>query len=179
MAADVSIPKRARYKSSEVCSIAGVQPYILRSWEAEFPTLAKARTKTGVRVYRLADVEFVLQIKSLVFTDGLTLGAARRRLDTAQGAQSADPELEGFDDAGEPVQPEIKERLESLKKGLQGILDLLAGNEASSEAKVAPAPPPAPSESAEITAAPETSAETTEAVGPQSIKETPSEQEVS
>ena len=104
MAADVSIPKRERFKSSEVCSIAGVQPYILRSWEAEFPSLAKGRTKNGGRVYRRADVEFVLQIKSLVFTDGLTLGAARRRLNTARG-DHVDGELEGLEETDEPVRP--------------------------------------------------------------------------
>ena len=39
MAADVSVPKRPLFKPAEVCTIAGLKPYVLRSWEAEFPSL--------------------------------------------------------------------------------------------------------------------------------------------
>jgi DNA-binding transcriptional MerR regulator len=179
MAADVSIPKRERFKSSEVCSIAGVQPYILRSWEAEFPSLAKGRTKNGGRVYRRADVEFVLQIKSLVFTDGLTLGAARRRLDTARG-DHVDGEFEGLEETDEPVRPEVEERLASVKNGLQGILDLLSGKEKSSEAQAdVGADYVAPAKAVEPIVAPDIAAETPEAAEPQDVKDTPSEQKVS
>lgn len=125
--ADVSIPKRDRFKSAEVCSIAGLQPYILRSWEAEFPSLANGRTKSGARVYRRADVELVLQIKSLVFTDGLTLGAARRRLESAGGAQAADGAVDDVEYLDEPLPAEVQAQLATIKEGLRGILELLSG----------------------------------------------------
>ena len=75
---DVEIPKRALFKSSEVCEIASVQPYVLRSWESEFPDLGVSKGNGGPRVYRRADVERVLRIKQLVFSDGLTLAGVRR-----------------------------------------------------------------------------------------------------
>ncbi len=79
---DVTIPDRPAFKAAEVCEIAKVQPYVLRSWESEFPDLGVARTPGGPRVYRKADVERVLRIRHLVFGEGLTLAGVRRRLDT-------------------------------------------------------------------------------------------------
>ena len=57
----VAIPNRTVFRSQEVCDIAWLQPYILRSWEAEFPDLGVAKTANGPRVYRKADVERVLR----------------------------------------------------------------------------------------------------------------------
>ena len=58
---EVDIPKRALFKPSEVCEIASVQPYVLRSWESEFPDLGVTKGNGGPRVYRRADVERVLR----------------------------------------------------------------------------------------------------------------------
>ena len=87
--ADVEIPRRALFKASEVCEIASVQPYVLRSWESEFPDLGLVKSAGGPRIYRRTDVEKVLRIKHLVFTDGLTLAGVRRRIE-----EEAPPVLE-------------------------------------------------------------------------------------
>src|SRR3989441_11947527 len=79
--AQVEIPKRALFKPAEVCEIVKVQPYVLRSWEAEFPALGVAKTAGTPRVYRRADVEQVARIKHLLLVEGLTLAGARRRLE--------------------------------------------------------------------------------------------------
>ena len=131
MAAEVSIPRRAGFKPAEVCTIAGVQPYILRSWEAEFPVLARAKKKGGARVYRCADVEMVLQIKALVYGDGLTLGAAHRKL--AAGKEPA-PSVDA--DAGVDedtllvglLDSDERDLIVGVKQGLRGILELLSPN---------------------------------------------------
>ena len=125
MATDVSIPKRAVFKPAEVCTIAGVQPYILRSWEAEFPTLARAKKKGGARVYRRGDVEMVLQIKTLVFGEGLTLGAAHRKLDAEKAPPPEvddDTLLVGLFDS------DTRDRITGVKQGLRDILTLLSSN---------------------------------------------------
>jgi DNA-binding transcriptional MerR regulator len=120
---DVEIPKRALFKSSEVCEIASVQPYVLRSWESEFPDLGVAKSDGGPRVYRRSDVERVLRIKQLVFSDGLTLAGVRRRID-----EEAPPRLENADLAPmkELLGRNARERLLELKNGLRSILDLLS-----------------------------------------------------
>lgn len=120
--ADVEIPKRALFKVSEVCEIVGVQPYVLRSWESEFPDLGVSKSAGGPRVYRRSDVERVLHIKQLVFADGLTLAGVRRRID-----ESAPPVLEEADAAPirELLGRNATERLAEVKRGLMGILEML------------------------------------------------------
>ncbi len=126
----VDIPKRALFKSSEVCEIASVQPYVLRSWESEFPDLGLTKSGGGQRVYRRSDVERVLRIKQLVFADGLTLAGVRRRIEEEA------PVLEEADAAPikELLGRNAKERLTEVKRGLRAILDLLSAR--PSEAQV-------------------------------------------
>ena len=78
--AQLEIPNRSLFRQPEVCEIASIQPYVLRSWEAEFPDLGVAKAKAAPRVYRRADVERVLRIKQLLFGEGLTLAGVRRKL---------------------------------------------------------------------------------------------------
>ncbi|HZA34577.1 MAG TPA: MerR family transcriptional regulator, partial [Vicinamibacterales bacterium] len=83
-------PRRALLKSADVCEIIKVQPYVLRSWEKEFPDLGSTRTAGGPRFYRQADVERVQRLKQLVFGEGLTIAGARRRLEEERGTPPAD-----------------------------------------------------------------------------------------
>ena len=112
------IPKRALFKPAEVCDFAQVQPYVLRSWEAEFPDLGVAKAAGGVRVYRRSDVEQVLRIKHLLLVEGLTLAGVRRRFDeeTAPVGEAQLDELIGQD---------ARERLAEVKRGLRSLLELL------------------------------------------------------
>ena len=79
--APVEIPKRALFKAAEVCDLLKLQPYVLRSWEAEFPDLGVAKSPGSPRVYRREDVEQVQKIKHLLLVEGLTLAGARRKLE--------------------------------------------------------------------------------------------------
>ncbi len=78
--AQLEIPNRSLFRQPEVCEIASIQPYVLRSWEAEFPDLGVVKAEGGARVYRRADVERVLRIKQLLYGEGLTLAGVRRKL---------------------------------------------------------------------------------------------------
>ncbi|HMF94716.1 MAG TPA: MerR family transcriptional regulator [Vicinamibacterales bacterium] len=117
----VDIPKRALFKAAEVCDLVKVQPYVLRSWEAEFPDLGVAKTAGAARVYRRVDVEQVLRIKHLLLVEGLTLAGARRRLEEENAPVGANaPAID------ELIGRNARERLTVIKRGLQSILDLLA-----------------------------------------------------
>jgi len=63
--------------------MAQLQPYVLRSWEKEFPGIGVQKPGDSQRLYRQSDVEQVLRIKQLVFTEGLTLAGARRRIESS------------------------------------------------------------------------------------------------
>jgi len=81
-APSVTIPDKPAFKAGEVCELAQIQPYVLRSWESEFPDLGLSKTPGGPRIYRRVDVERVLRIRDLVFTEGLTLAGVRRRFES-------------------------------------------------------------------------------------------------
>lgn len=120
-AVQVEIPNRALFKAAEVCDIVKVQPYVLRSWETEFPELGVAKTAGGPRVYRRADVEQVVRIKNLLLVEGLTLAGARKRLVEEMAPVAADrPAID------ELIGRNTRERLTEVKRGLRSILDLLA-----------------------------------------------------
>ena len=114
MAAKVRVQKRLYYKIGDACKALGIQPYVLRSWENEFPELGVSRTPGGPRVYRKADVERVLQIRHLVLAEGLTLAGVRRKLDEDRALLR------------EVMTPEIKVRLSRVRDGLRAVLDLLS-----------------------------------------------------
>jgi DNA-binding transcriptional MerR regulator len=78
------IPNKLFFKIGEVCEVAGVEAYVLRFWETEFPNLAPQKSKTGHRVYRREDVEMVLKIKSLLYDRGFTIAGARKQLSRSQ-----------------------------------------------------------------------------------------------
>jgi DNA-binding transcriptional MerR regulator len=121
--APAEIPNRSVFRAPEVCDLAQVQPYVLRTWEAEFPDLGVSRTPGGPRVYRRADVERVLQIKQLLFVEGLTLAGVRRRLEEGAAAPAEAGSL------AELVGPDVRDRLLHVKRGLQELLNLLAPEE--------------------------------------------------
>jgi DNA-binding transcriptional MerR regulator len=115
------IPNRSLFRQPEVCEIAQVQPYVLRTWEAEFPDLGVTKTEGGPRVYRRADLEFVLRIKHLLFVDGLTLAGARRKLQEEQpGAKTVSEGIE------ELLGSDARERIMLVKRGLKEIAVMLA-----------------------------------------------------
>jgi DNA-binding transcriptional MerR regulator len=117
----VEIPNRSLFRQPEVCEIAQVQPYVLRTWETEFPELGVKKTEGGPRVYRRADLEFVLRIKHLLFVEGLTLAGARRKLiDELPGAQS------GNDGLDQLLGSDARERIMLVKRGLKEIAVMLS-----------------------------------------------------
>jgi DNA-binding transcriptional MerR regulator len=115
------IPNRSLFRQPEVCEIAQVQAYVLRSWEAEFPDLGVTKTQGGPRIYRRADLEFVLRIKHLLFVEGLTLAGARRKLLEEQPT----PQTVG-EDLEELLGSDARERIMLVKRGLKEIAVMLA-----------------------------------------------------
>jgi DNA-binding transcriptional MerR regulator len=157
----VTIPDKPAFKASEVCELMQIQPYVLRSWESEFPDLGISKTPGGPRVYRRADVERVLRIRDLVFTEGLTLSGVRRRfeaenpqpddlftlvasMESAPAAQPAaapppaGPKASTPPVAAPPVDEDTRARLGKLKQEMRSLLELLGGEGAPATPVAAP-----------------------------------------
>jgi len=64
------IPDKLYFRIGEVARLTGVQPYILRYWESEFPLLQPKKSGTGQRLYRKRDIEIIFKVKELLYRDG-------------------------------------------------------------------------------------------------------------
>ncbi len=78
---EIVLPEgQEQFKLNEVCKVAKVQPYMLRFWATEFPGLEAEKSGTGQRLYSRAQVELILEIRRLLFDEGLTIAGAKKRL---------------------------------------------------------------------------------------------------
>lgn len=74
------IPDRLYFRIGDVSELLGVEPYVLRFWESEFPMLQPKKGNTGHREYKRKDVELLLEIKRLLYDEGFTISGARKAL---------------------------------------------------------------------------------------------------
>jgi DNA-binding transcriptional MerR regulator len=88
-------PSDRKFKIGEVCRKADVAPYVLRYWETEFPALSPGKTGGGQRLYSEREVDIILRIKQLLYSEGFTIAGAKKKLDLELAAVAA----------GEPVTP--------------------------------------------------------------------------
>jgi len=77
----MQVPDDKRYfRIGEVSRIIGVEPYVLRYWESEFPQIKPQRADTNQRTYQRKDLEIIMEIKRLLYEEKLTIEGARQRL---------------------------------------------------------------------------------------------------
>jgi DNA-binding transcriptional MerR regulator len=103
------------YKIGEVCKIADVQPYVLRYWETEFPALAPNKSGGGQRLYTQREIDTILRIKQLLYSEGFTIAGAKKKLET---------EIAGGEAPAVPPNDLAKALLE-VRKELRAILKWL------------------------------------------------------
>src|SRR5438876_10770193 len=83
------------YKIGEVCELTGTQPYVLRFWESEFPTLAPEKNRSGQRIYRRQDIDLIQRIKTLLYEKEYTIAGARKVLEVEPPDETHDETSEG------------------------------------------------------------------------------------
>ncbi len=88
---DVDIPDKLYFPIREAARIIGVEPYVLRFWEKEFPMFHPVKGGSGHRRYRKKDIEMALEIKRLLYRQGFTIEGARNQIKTAKGDTEAAP----------------------------------------------------------------------------------------
>ncbi len=75
-----ALPDKLYFKIGEVARLVGVKPYVLRYWEGEFSLLRPGKSGARHRLYRRRDVELLLEIRRLLYTERYTIQGARKRL---------------------------------------------------------------------------------------------------
>jgi DNA-binding transcriptional MerR regulator len=120
-----TIPNKLYFRIGEVSRLTGLEAYVLRFWESEFPALNPKKSGTGQRLYRRKDVEMVFQIKHLLYDKRYTIEGARQALAERKTTPQSAPKP--------MLQPPVQESLfsvppdtaEMIRRELREILDLL------------------------------------------------------
>jgi len=100
-----------QFKLNEVCKLANVQPYMLRFWGTEFPQLEAEKSGTGQRLYAKDQVELILEIRRLLFDEGLTIAGARKKIAAMEGvAEKPKAKKKVAEKAEEKVEAEPEEK---------------------------------------------------------------------
>ncbi len=99
------------YKISEVSHQTGLEPYVIRFWETEFPSLHPRKSKGNQRTYTKREIDHILEIKHLLYKERLTIPGARKRLRQSSQKDRANG---------------LQHTLSSVKKELEEIIHLLS-----------------------------------------------------
>jgi DNA-binding transcriptional MerR regulator len=81
MAMTTSRPVQEFYSIGEVCALTDLKPHVLRYWESQFRFLNPAKNRSGNRVYKSREVELIMLVKHLLYTEKFTIDGARQRID--------------------------------------------------------------------------------------------------
>ena len=110
------LPEKIYFKIGEVSEIVGVEPYVLRYWETEFEVLKPSKAPSKHRLYKKRDVELLLDIKRLLYTDGFTIEGARKKLRESKKEEKDQLKLPLTDQKYRSAMVKIKKELESLRR---------------------------------------------------------------
>jgi len=112
------IPRKRYFAIGEVSELCGVKAHVLRYWEQEFPQLRPAKRRGNRRYYQQDDVQMVRRIRSLLYEQGYTIGAARLRLKEQIEQQLARP----LPPVVAPVSGDRKAELRNIRTELEALL---------------------------------------------------------
>jgi DNA-binding transcriptional MerR regulator len=117
----VAEPVQEFFSIGEVCSLTDLKPHVLRYWESQFRFLNPAKNRSGNRVYQRREIELIMLVKHLLYTEKYTIEGARQRIEQYRRTGELKPEAR---------QALALETVHDLRAELQGILEILNGDRA-------------------------------------------------
>ncbi len=130
MAVTMARPVQEFFSIGEVCALTDLKPHVLRYWESQFRFLNPAKNRSGNRVYKSREVELIMLVKHLLYTEKFTIEGARQRIEhyrrTGELRSAARSAIE-------------RETLRELRESVEEVIMILDG-------KVPPPRPEPPTE---------------------------------
>ena len=74
-------PVQEFFSIGEVCDLTDLKPHVLRYWESQFKFLNPAKNRSGNRVYQRREVELIVLVKHLLYTEKYTIEGARQKVE--------------------------------------------------------------------------------------------------
>jgi DNA-binding transcriptional MerR regulator len=120
------IPDKLYYRIGEVARLCGVETYVLRFWETEFPQLKPNKSGAGQRLYRRREVDLARRIRHLLYEEGYTIPGARQHFqaEARKPAESGQLQLAG----GGMKSPAKLAKLRTELKEILGMLSTAPGS---------------------------------------------------
>src|SRR6186997_3678654 len=106
------------FSIGDVCTLTGLKPHVLRYWESQFKFLNPAKNRSGNRVYKAREVELILLVKHLLYTEKFTIDGARQRIDQYRRSGELRASAKRAFEA---------ETVQDLRAGLDEIMAILDG----------------------------------------------------
>jgi DNA-binding transcriptional MerR regulator len=126
------VPDKLYYRIGEVARLCGVETYVLRFWETEFPQLKPNKSGAGQRLYRRREVDLARRIRHLLYEEGYTIPGARQaiQVETRKPGEARKSDENGqlaLVDAGLKSR-DSGLRLSRVRAELKEILGMLSGS---------------------------------------------------
>jgi DNA-binding transcriptional MerR regulator len=119
------IPDKLYFRIGEVARLCGVETYVLRFWETEFPQMRPNKSGTGQRLYRKRDVEMAMRVRRLLHEEGYTIAGARQVLaQEARELRATSPQLPLIEGGASSVR--VKAKLQKVRGELRDLLGMLS-----------------------------------------------------
>jgi DNA-binding transcriptional MerR regulator len=131
------IPDKLYYRIGEVARLCGVETYVLRFWETEFPHLKPNKSGAGQRLYRRREVDLARRIRHLLYEEGYTIPGARQHFQAEARKPAESGQLRLAAD-GMKAEPKLGKLRTELKEIL-GMLSTAPGTNRSSGKRAQPA----------------------------------------
>ena len=120
-------PVQEFFSIGEVCDITDLKPHVLRYWESQFKFLHPAKNRSGNRVYQRREIELIMLVKQLLYTEKYTIDGARQKIDDYRKSG----ELRSVARAALDSQA-----VESMESDLRSILAILDGQAEDNESGI-------------------------------------------
>ena len=76
-----SRPVQEYFSIGDVCQLTDLKPHVLRYWESQFRFLNPVKNRSGNRVYQRREIELIMLVKHLLYTEKFTIEGARKRIE--------------------------------------------------------------------------------------------------
>ena len=115
-ASQTSDPVQEFFSIGEVCELTGLKPHVLRYWESQFRFLSPAKNRSGNRVYQRREVDLIMLVKHLLYTEKYTIEGARQKVDEHKKSQDLKHAARGAlnVEALEALEGELRDLIEAL-----------------------------------------------------------------
>src|SRR3989442_1647179 len=119
LAMSVPHPVQEFFSIGEVCQRTDLKPHVLRYWESQFRFLNPAKNRSGNRVYQRREIELIMLVKHLLYTEKYTIEGARQKIEQYRRSGELKPEAR---------RALATQTVKDLRTELKSILAILEGN---------------------------------------------------